>query len=606
MKRIAATAVVVLAAVAAGASQLATASIAFTVDTTADTVDANPGDGTCADASGHCSLRAAIQEADRASTSVRITVPAGTYQLTIRPPSAPFGTIPPSAFDPQYGDLDVSGSVQIVGASAAQTIVNAAGIDRVFQIASGAQVTLQGLTIEGGQSTYDCDGGWGVLNAGSLQLTADVVTNNVSSCGYGGGVYNTGSLGATDTTFSHNVVYQGGGLYNAAGASATIDTSTFEHNGGNYGGGGGVDNLGTLTLTNVTLSANSASTANGGAIEASGGSATIRSSTIASNTASGSGGGGGIRFAGGSAWVLDTILAGNGGGNCSGGAPTSGGYNIDDGTTCGLSVVGDQTSTNPLLGSLGANGGPVDTMALLASSPAIDAGARCQAATDARGISRPQGAGCDIGAYEATPVASASGSSLSASPASVAADDATTSTITVTLRTSTGGPGVYKYVTLTQGSGGSTVTGSPALTDTSGVATFTVTDATAQTVVYTAKDTTDGGTVLSQTASVAFGASSGTGGSTASAPAAQPAVRVVGVQQVPAGQTASEPIDVYDTGGALTGPLTLSITVPEGRAKVASVGGGWSCPTVTDVLVVCSSNSTIQPGHVVPAATLSL
>jgi hypothetical protein len=53
------------------------------------------------------------------------------------------------------------------------------------------------------------------------------------------------------------------------------------------------------------------------------------------------------------------------------------------------------------LGPLADNGGPTLTMALLAGSPAIDAGSAVGApATDQRGIPRPQGPAVDIGAYE--------------------------------------------------------------------------------------------------------------------------------------------------------------------------------------------------------------
>src|SRR5437879_4475839 len=55
----------------------------FTVDTTTDAVDVNPGDGKCATAAGQCSLRAAIQEANALPGSDSITLPSGTYTMTI-------------------------------------------------------------------------------------------------------------------------------------------------------------------------------------------------------------------------------------------------------------------------------------------------------------------------------------------------------------------------------------------------------------------------------------------------------------------------------------------------------------------------------------------
>lgn len=92
------------------------------------------------------------------------------------------------------------------------------------------------------------------------------------------------------------------------------------------------------------------------------------------------------------------------GSNCAG-TFTSFGHNIEDANTCSLTAAGDHPSTDPKLAALAGNGGPVTTRSLLAGSPAIDGGdpAGCPA-TDARGVLRPAGAGCDIGAFEiATP-----------------------------------------------------------------------------------------------------------------------------------------------------------------------------------------------------------
>ncbi len=80
----------------------------------------------------------------------------------------------------------------------------------------------------------------------------------------------------------------------------------------------------------------------------------------------------------------------------------SNGYNLDNDGTCGLNGVGDQTGVNPKLGPLANNGGPTQTMALKAGSPAIDAVQFCPPPkTDQRGVKR-QGP-CDVGAYERVP-----------------------------------------------------------------------------------------------------------------------------------------------------------------------------------------------------------
>jgi hypothetical protein len=79
----------------------------------------------------------------------------------------------------------------------------------------------------------------------------------------------------------------------------------------------------------------------------------------------------------------------------------SDGHNLDSDGSCFLTATGDLPKRNPLLGPLAFNGGPTETEALLAGSPAIDAGAADGCPQyDQRGVVRPQGAGCDIGAYE--------------------------------------------------------------------------------------------------------------------------------------------------------------------------------------------------------------
>jgi hypothetical protein len=94
-------------------------------------------------------------------------------------------------------------------------------------------------------------------------------------------------------------------------------------------------------------------------------------------------------------------------GQCSG-SFTSLGYNMI-GNTSGCSFTpgpGDLVNVDPMLGPLQDNGGPTLTQALLPGSPAIDAGSpACPPPdTDQRGVPRPQGAACDIGAYEFVPV----------------------------------------------------------------------------------------------------------------------------------------------------------------------------------------------------------
>jgi hypothetical protein len=82
---------------------------------------------------------------------------------------------------------------------------------------------------------------------------------------------------------------------------------------------------------------------------------------------------------------------------------TSGGSNVINDGRATPNGTTDQSNTNALLGPLADNGGPTLTHALLAGSPAIDAAVGVCPATDQRGVARPQGDGCDAGAFELAP-----------------------------------------------------------------------------------------------------------------------------------------------------------------------------------------------------------
>jgi len=179
------------------------------------------------------------------------------------------------------------------------------------------------------------------------------------------------------------------------------------------GSGGGLDDAydvrncapdrdctGGVTLGNSTLSGNTA--ARGGAIANTGhDTMSLSFVTIAGNSS-------GIAITGTSTVILTgTLLATNTpGANCRGRLREGQGYNLDSGTSCGFLRGTDLTHTRPRLGPLATMGGPTQTMALLPGSPALDHGGQRRTgcpATDQRGVSRPQGASCDIGAFERQP-----------------------------------------------------------------------------------------------------------------------------------------------------------------------------------------------------------
>ena len=156
--------------------------------------------------------------------------------------------------------------------------------------------------------------------------------------------------------------------------------------------GGGLHNHGILTLTNVTITGNDAQPDGGGGFW-NANTATFVNVTIADNSAPTNLGGG----IGGAALALtNTILANNTGGNCTATITITGSNNLQfPGTTCGATIP----TADPMLGPLTGGVYP-----LLVGSPAIDTGTNTGCPpTDELGTARPQGAACDIGAFEFVP-----------------------------------------------------------------------------------------------------------------------------------------------------------------------------------------------------------
>jgi len=353
----------------AAALPSAAGAAAFNVNDTADAVDASPGDGVCASAGGTCTLRAAIQEANAGPGADTVSVPAGTYVLSIA------GSDDSAA----AGDLDVTDPLTIVGAGARTTIIDANGIDRAVHAIASNGLTISGVTLRNGLAASNTDGGGIESGTGALRLTDVAVVNNAATRDGGGLNKSLGTLVMTDVTLSGNSAVNGGAVAHQAG---------------------------NLDMTNVTVSGNFAS-GNGGGLYVPAGVLNLLNVTITGNSAAIGGGiyGGG----GGTDVITNAIFANSGsGGNCS--TPqTSAGNNLDSGDTCGLAGPGDLINTNPVLGALQNNGGSTDTHVLLAASPAIDAGTNSGCpATDQRGAARPQDGDvngvftCDIGAYELT------------------------------------------------------------------------------------------------------------------------------------------------------------------------------------------------------------
>jgi uncharacterized repeat protein (TIGR01451 family)/CSLREA domain-containing protein len=455
----------------------------FLVTSTADDVDSMPGDGRCQiPFSVACTLRAAVQETNALPGADTILLNRGRifqatiYRLTIANRGED---------DAVKGDLDVKGALTVTvaggrtrGVLAGSPVIDGGGLDRVFDVKSGASLTLNTVTVRNGDAGPGEDGG-GIRNEAALSLSTVTITGNRAADG--GGVYSAGPFTASSATFSNNTATGQGGAIRAAGASltrvvvtrntsptagglmnfgdATISESTFDHNTGGAivsnpsrsgggsmtvtnstlnantqpgGDGGGIRNASQLTVSNSTIVGNSASTQGGGL--SNGSVATLSNVTLAANAAPTGGNVFTYRLGLGFApttTVAGTIIAGaTGGGNCNG-PVTSQGHNLDDGITCALTGTGDLTNQNPQLAPLADNGGPTQTQALIPGSPAIDAGGSGCPAKDQRGVQRPAGNACDIGAYEFA-ISADLAVTLAATPAQLKLGEPITYTATVT------------------------------------------------------------------------------------------------------------------------------------------------------------------------------
>lgn len=437
-----------LAVVAAWGSVASAATIPVT--TTADELTAN----------GRCSVREAIRAANldaaqdscpAGSALVRdiVDIPAGTYILGLGPAGDDVGA---------RGDLDVLGSVAIIGAGPG-TIIDGAGMDRPLEIHGGATVGIAGVTIRNGMAkagggiqiggsanvlltgvtirnnTADDGGGVHVPSSGQVIVSDSVIRDNTASGmgGQGGGILlsNVAHVELEQTTVRGNIAvggspFTGGGISNFG--TLEVRQSTIEGNTASNGGGGGIFSDGTATIGQSTVSGNQAALDGGGLSSVSiltvtdstfagntagnsgaglfnnGGALTLLNSTIAGNTASAGQGGGLANWdPAATATVKNSILgantAGAGSPDCYGTIVSQSRNLIQNTTGCtGPSPV-DIVGRSPRLGLLARNGGRTRTLRPLASSRARDAGAGCTK-TDQRGVPRPQGRRCDLGAYE--------------------------------------------------------------------------------------------------------------------------------------------------------------------------------------------------------------
>lgn len=315
-------------------------------------------------------------------------------------------------------------------------------------IRSVRNVNLSNSTVSGNSSAgIGADGG-GIFSSGFLTLTNSMVNGN-STAGQsadGGGIAVRGSVKLAESTVSGNTTKgrfaDGGGVYGRAGVTVIDSTVSGNATTGQFADGGGVStDRGAVTLTSSTVSGNTTG-GDGGGIDADF-FVQLTNSTLAGNTASGAGGG--ILLYAGDVILTNSTVSGNTTSGVNGAGihvyyPAAMAIVPNNTLTLHNSIVtgnfgdggefndfdlfvensiidGDFTTiletevvngvTVPLLTD---NGGPVETIALLAGSPAIDAGDNALAVdasgspllNDQRGLGfdRIFGSTVDIGAFE--------------------------------------------------------------------------------------------------------------------------------------------------------------------------------------------------------------
>ena len=325
----------------------------FNVDTRADAVDANPGNGKCRTAAGKCSLRAAIMEANALPGADEVVLLDKVYIRTIA------GDENAAA----AGDLDILEDLTIKGAGRNKTFVDAAQLDRVFHVRPGVdKAVFEGLTIRNGQtsgygagifnegatlvlkgsavasntvrndSVHAWGGGIANVDEGRVILRRSRVTGNLATgqtLGSGGGIYSQwGTVKIFSSSVSNNAVRgtaaaYGGGIYGFHSTLKVLDRSRVNSNlavgdnGSNGYGGGIFGTNSSLTIRNSTVSQNILGgevNSNGGGIYADGGQLKVIASRIKDNsmTGSGNGSGGGIYSESNTPFLLrDSTVSGN-------------------------------------------------------------------------------------------------------------------------------------------------------------------------------------------------------------------------------------------------------------------------------------------------------
>lgn len=326
----------------------------FNVTSTLDTNDMKPGDGICRDTRGRCTLRAAVEETNALKGSDIIRLTAENYILKIPGTGEQYAAT---------GDLDILDNLSITGITPSRTIIDGAGIDRVFHITkSGLMLNLSQLAIIGGDALISKEKGGAIRNngstvnlknvtvqdnvavngagifseTGSTSISNSTIKNNISTGGGGGVLALAGSLFVSGSHFDQNSSSAGGAIASGDGSLCTINKTTFTNNISTDSGGalscdglcqvhesvfsgnvaelfaGAIINHRDFYISNSTIDSNEASLVHGGGIVNRAGNMTIMSSTISNNiTPDGNGGGLFNEWEGSEIKIVNSTFSGN-------------------------------------------------------------------------------------------------------------------------------------------------------------------------------------------------------------------------------------------------------------------------------------------------------
>ncbi|MAU11905.1 MAG: hypothetical protein CL607_18915 [Anaerolineaceae bacterium] len=408
--------------------------IDFTVNSTADSVDINPGDGICADSMGRCTLRASIIESNALRYIQNIYVPAGKYVLSI----------PGTDEDDGYtGDLDVRDEIFMFGDGPGLTIIDANGLDRVFHFKNSLSYEagmpgsviqweshLHWMTIKGGYAPY---GGGIYHKLGGLVISHVEITDNTTYSTHpctltsGAAVYSADVMQIEYASIVNNIAPSIGSdtsLGAITGSTALIHYSTIANNQVDWAIIIPEDSCDVLHHDNfLYFDANTISNNAGGAVLVQSHQVILQASTITNNARGvkvdtredSSNLAGlesrfvtiadnteyGIRIESADSIGSNGSIIANNGTDCIllGDQTISGEGNVFSDNSCGTPAFTRNVSgVDPLLAPLADNGNGVPTRMLLPGSPAVDyAGGQC---LDQRFFTRNFALVCDSGAVQ--------------------------------------------------------------------------------------------------------------------------------------------------------------------------------------------------------------